>query len=70
MTFKDLKRKISLEITQEQSKLFERSYNKPFWIWDKQQHKQEDIRTDGDCCFNHIIGLPTKEGEEKPNILL
>ena len=25
----------------------------------------EDIRTDGDCCFNHIIGLPTKEGEEK-----
>jgi hypothetical protein len=31
----------------------------------KYQHKQEDIRTDGDCCFNHIIGLPTKEGEEK-----
>ena len=28
--------------------------------------KLEDIRTEGDCCFNHIIGLPTKEGEEKP----
>jgi hypothetical protein len=30
-----------------------------------QQHKLEDINTDGDCCFNHIIGLPTKEGVEK-----
>jgi hypothetical protein len=28
-------------------------------------HKQEDINTKGDCCFNHIIGLPTKEGKEK-----
>ena len=26
----------------------------------------EDIRTKGECCFNHIIGLPTKEGLEKP----
>ena len=45
--------------------LFQKLYDKPFWIWDKQQHKQEDIKTDEDCCFNHIIGLPTKEGEEK-----
>ncbi len=40
--------------------------NKPFWIWDREQHKQEDIRTNGDCCFNHIIGLPQKHGEDKP----
>ena len=33
---------------------------------DKQQHKQEDIRTDGDCCFNHIIRLPQKDGNDKP----
>jgi len=26
----------------------------------------EDFRTKGECCFNHIIGLPTKEGLEKP----
>ena len=25
-----------------------------------------DIRTHGRCCFNHIIGLPTKNGFEKP----
>ena len=66
MTFKDLRKIVSLEITQQQYKIFQRLQGKPFWIWDKQQHKQEDIKTDGDCCFNHIIGLPTKEGEEKP----
>jgi hypothetical protein len=65
VTFKDLKKRVSLEITQQQSGLFERLRNKPFWIWDQQQHKQEDIKTNGDCCFNHIIGLPTKEREEK-----
>ena len=43
-----------------------RLQGKPFWIWDKQQHKLEDIKTDGDCCFNHIIGLPQKDGNDKP----
>jgi hypothetical protein len=27
---------------------------------------QEDIRTNGDCCFNHIIDLPQKDGIDKP----
>jgi hypothetical protein len=59
MTFKDLKKRVSLEATQQQqSKLFGRLLNKPFWIWDIDDHKQEDIKTNGDCCFNHIIGLP------------
>jgi hypothetical protein len=40
--------------------------NKPFWIWDQQQHKLEDTRTNADCCFNHIIGLPRKEEVDKP----
>jgi hypothetical protein len=40
--------------------------NKPFWIWDLEGHKREDIRSQGDCCFNHIIGLPTKERTAKP----
>ena len=68
MTFKDLKKRVISEITvhEQQSKLFERLQGKPFWIWDKQQHKLEDIRTDGDCCFNHIIGLPQKDGDDKP----
>jgi hypothetical protein len=66
LTFKDLKKIVSLEPTQQQFRLFERLQNKPFWIWNIQEHKQEDIKTDGECCFNHIIGLPQKDGVNKP----
>jgi hypothetical protein len=67
LTFKELKKRITLEATTEQqSKLSERLQNKPFWIWDIEEHKHEDIRTNGDCCFNHIIGLPGKDGVDKP----
>ena len=66
MTFKDLKKRVSLETAQQLPRLFERLQNKPFWIWNIDEHKQEDVRTNGDCYFNHIIGLPTKERIEKP----
>ena len=67
LTFKDLKKRVCLETTQQQQlQLTDRLQNKPFWIWDVQEHKQEDIRTNGDCCFNHIIGLPQKDGVDKP----
>jgi hypothetical protein len=67
MTFKDLKKRVGLEaISQQQSKLFGRLQNKPFWIWNAEEHKQEDIRTRGECCFNHTIGLPKKDGNDKP----
>jgi hypothetical protein len=46
--------------------LFERLQNKPFWIWDIEEHRLEDSKTNGECCFNHIIGLPTKGRTEKP----
>src|ERR687894_1367433 len=40
--------------------------DKPFWIWNnKHRHKQEYRRTKGQCCFNHIIGLPSKIGRGK-----
>ena len=67
MTFKELKKKISLEqSSQQRTNLFDILYSKPFWIWDKDMHKMEDIKTKGDCCFNHIVGLPQKNGMEKP----
>jgi hypothetical protein len=53
----------------EQNELLERLRNKPFWIWDRQEHRKEDLRAKGDCCFNHIIGLPTKDKIEKPNVV-
>ena len=66
MTFKELRKRVTLETSQQQYRLFEKLLNKPFWIWDKQHHKQEDIKSKGDCCFNHIIGLPQKDGNDKP----
>jgi hypothetical protein len=65
VTFKDLKKRVSLE-TYGQNILFERLIDKPFWFWNIEEHKAEALKTKGDCCFNHIIGLPTKEGTEKP----
>jgi hypothetical protein len=67
MTFKDLRKRInSSNQQQQQIQSFDKLQNKPFWIWDIEEHKLEDVRTKGECCFNHIIGLPTKEGLEKP----
>jgi hypothetical protein len=40
--------------------------NKPFWIEDPIQHEQTYHSQLGQCCFNHIIGLPVKDGETKP----
>lgn len=39
---------------------------KPFWIWDKQQHAQIAETSNGNCCFNHIVGLPQKDRNEYP----
>ena len=68
MTFRDLKKRVNLEAlaTQQQYKLTQKLHNKAFWIWNIEEHKKEDIRTNGDCCFNHIIGLPKKDGIDKP----
>ena len=42
MTFKDLRKKImSLESPNQQG--LEILRNKPFWIWDKDEHKVKDI---------------------------
>ena len=40
--------------------------NKPFWIWSQKSHRDEYILKNGNCCFNHIIGLPTRNGIKKP----
>src|SRR6187200_50033 len=67
MTFRDLQKLVSQQQKENTRKeLFQRLQNRPFWIWNRQQHKLEDIRMDGDCCFNHIIGLPQKDRDDKP----
>jgi hypothetical protein len=69
VTFKDLKKRVTLETAQE-SKALEGLHKKPFWIWNIEEHKQEDKKTNGDCCFNHIIGLPQKDGNDKTTLRL
>jgi hypothetical protein len=57
LTFKDL-HKVIQQLSQsdsEQIKLYQRLAGKHFWIWNVDEHKQEDIKTNGDCCFNHTI---------------
>jgi hypothetical protein len=66
VTFKDLKKRVSILDTTQEHKAHEHLRDKPFWIWNAEEHKQEDARTKGNCCFNHIIGLPTKGKLEKP----
>ena len=66
MTFKDLKKRIIISGNQQQTQSFDKLQNKQFWIWNVEEHKQADIITKGNCCFNHIIGLPTKDGLERP----
>jgi hypothetical protein len=65
VTFKDLQKLVQSQSSIEQNQLLTKLKDKPFWIWGPKQHKQEDISTKGDCCFNHIIGLPRKDGIEK-----
>jgi hypothetical protein len=66
VTFKDLQKAIQSQAEQiEPLTLQVKIQGKP-WIFDQQQHKQEDIRTKGQCCFWHIIGLPQKDGHDMP----
>jgi hypothetical protein len=70
VVFKDLQKLVQQSQQQQQQQqqniFLERLSGKPFWIWNIKEHKQEDIRTNGDCCFNHIIGLPQKDTVDKP----
>jgi hypothetical protein len=68
LTFKDLKKRAVSETAQQQqqSRLSQRLHDKPFWIWNIDEHRREDVKTNGDCCFNHIIGLPQKDSFDKP----
>lgn len=80
MTFKELKRFISNNssnisshnesaekvIKPQSAERFAIFTNKPFWISDISEHRNADIANKGACCFNHIIGLPLKDGVQKP----
>jgi hypothetical protein len=66
MTFKDLQKLVQSngQITSSNSQA--KLQNKPFWIFDKEEHRQEHIRTNGLCCWWHGIGCPQKDGRDMP----
>ena len=68
MTFKDLQKLVQGEAGQISStaNLQARLQGKPFWYWDPTAHRKRDRINKGDCCFNHIIGLPLKNEIPKP----
>ena len=67
MTFRDQKLIESKHNTNlKYTKAFQRLRYKPFWLWDATTHREKDRINKGDCCFNHIIGLPSKDEAEKP----
>src|SRR5262245_12658742 len=54
------------ELPKEYSDKLKLFWGKPFWIEDPQQHEEEYDALEGQCCFNHIIGLPYKDFKPKP----
>jgi hypothetical protein len=67
VTFKDLQKVVqSNPISNGMNSILTELQNKPFWIFDKEEHKQEYIRTGGQDCFWHIIGCPQKDGKDMP----
>jgi hypothetical protein len=66
MTWKELQKVVQSAPESSSNELVIKLRNKPFWIFDKEQHRQEDIRTKGQCCFWHIIKPPQKEGHDMP----
>jgi hypothetical protein len=79
LTFKELKKFLDSRIDKKPTNEPSLNYNvaadkfsifanKPFWISDIAEHKQEDIKTNGDCCFNHIIDLPQKDRKDKTTL--
>jgi hypothetical protein len=68
VTFKDLQKLIESHNgpNPKQTKAFQRLRDKNFWYWDVATHENKDRIYRGDCCFNHIIGQPRKDGVKKP----
>jgi hypothetical protein len=69
MTWKQLKRKLQEHQSFTDSKSYqvlEKFSDKPFWIWNREEHYKKAVETNSKCCFNHLIGLPKLDGIDKP----
>ena len=69
-SFKQLAKRQGLATADEsaiEAEELEKFRGSKFWIWDRDNHRQEYERTDGHCCFMHMLpSLPVKNGQEMP----
>jgi len=77
MAFKDLHRFVQILTPQENKKMDElaiKCQHTPFYRWSSTHLNQKRLHTIGNnhrgksqyCCFNHLIGLPSKNGTPFP----
>jgi hypothetical protein len=71
MAFKDVQRLLQSQpdyYSSQQSEMLDKLGGKSFYYWDHSKHNgaSKSKSRKNDCCFNHIIGLPTKDGSENP----
>jgi hypothetical protein len=76
VTFKDLQKVIESQpdySSSQRSDMLQRLAGKAFYSWDYNNHYGNSTHygnarhsSKKDCCFTHMIGLPTKDGIEKP----
>ena len=66
VTFRDLQKLIQSQSGPEHNELCKDKKTNLPGFGTRKQHKERDIKTKGDCCFNHIKGSPRKDGIEKP----
>jgi hypothetical protein len=67
LTFRDLQKVTEPHTAPEQS--HQRLSDRPFWYWDQAQHKLKTSDMKGEGCFNRMIGLPQKDGQDIYRIL-
>ena len=71
VTLKELQRLVQSSQSQQggqgqSQRLWIKLEGKPFWYLDLGRHKEKGQSQKNHCCFNHIIGLPKKDGKPKP----
>jgi hypothetical protein len=65
MTFKDLQKAIESQPSSDHNQM-QKPRGKILWNWGLYDHRRKHAIYRGNCCFNHIIGPPKKDGVEKP----
>lgn len=74
MNLNDLKKELGYwgvdtepdEHTSPEDSAIDRFRGKPFWIFDNKEHEKQRELLGNNCCFNHIVGMPIRDGKEMP----